>query len=364
MRTRLGLGLLTLVAMLLGLGQPAGAAQAAQRLTPADFVGVAATGDPNALPRIGVKWYLTYGLGGSIPAGMRRAVVVRLTPAPDVTSLLAAVKANPGSAWMIGNEPNAPTLSASDNLSPSQYATALHDLAAKIKQVDRTALIVGPNVLNWDIACISGCGGFPTGQDWTRQFVAAYTSAYRARPPIDRWAIHTYELNWSHTPMLNTQFVFDELTNFRSYVNTLPGAARNPIWDTELGIMWAYPGWTFDGAGLLQPVGAYDTAGVNSWLQNFVRWQTSSGVDVERSFIFAQSPVPIEGEGAYGGIRLFSDGSASATPTPAGTALGILLRGGSLPTSAPLTAGTQAAPVNPATTAPAPLDPRLWPILP
>jgi hypothetical protein len=364
MRIRLGLSLFGFLLIVIALGRPSNTVRAAHAVNPADFVGVAATGDPNALPRIGVKWFLTYGWGGTIPAGMRRAIVVRLTPAPDTASLLATVKANPGSALLIGNEPNVPTVSSSDNLTPAQYATMLHDLVTQIKQVDRTALIVGPNVLNWDVACISGCGGFPTGQDWTKQFVTAYVNAYQQRPPIDRWAIHTYQLDWSHTPMLDTNFVFNQLTNFRSYVNSL-GSAKTPIWDSELGIMWAYPGWHFDTNNQLQPDGAYDTAGVNAWLQRFVQWQTQTSVNVERSFLFAQSPVPIEGEGVYGGLRFFVDGSAGAATTPAGQTLGILLSGGSIPVTAATTTGAQpAAPLSPSSGGPAPLDPRLWPILP
>ena len=55
MRTRLGLGLFGLVMLLVGLGQPAAGVHAAQHLTPADFVGVAATGDPTPLLVIG-RW--------------------------------------------------------------------------------------------------------------------------------------------------------------------------------------------------------------------------------------------------------------------------------------------------------------------
>ncbi len=292
---------------------------AAQTVTGADLVGVTAAGSLDALRQAGVSWYLTFGFGGGGPTDLNRASVVRLTPAPALSDLLDAVKSRPGSAWIIGNEPNVPTEETSDNLSPAAYATRLHDLEARIHSADSTAIIVGPSVLNWVDTC-GGCAGYTRGQDWTQQFYDSYVSTYGVRPPIDRWAIHTYELDWGNTPTLHTDFDKRQLTALRAWLDAIPAEAGMPIWDTELGFHWAFAGWKFDAQNKLVPVGDYDEAGVQKWMNEMLTWLISDGLSlgVERSFLYGQAP-PSEGfTTLFGGLALFKSGAADASLTPAG----------------------------------------------
>jgi hypothetical protein len=336
-RAALAFLVLSLFALVGGSRNASAATPAKAAATTSDSVGVVLTGDPSALKQLGVSWYLTYGVDSRpVPSGMHRVVVLRLNQAPDTTSLLAAVKANPGTAWLLGNEPNV-TGPSSDGLTPAQYATYLHDLSASIKQADSTALIVGPNVLNAVDVCTL-CAGYPLGLDWTKQFYAAYQSAYGTRPPLDRWALHTYDQDWQHTPTLDTQFYYRQINAYRDYLDTLSAEQGVPLWDTEMGVMWAFPGWTISG-GLLQPAGAYQTNAVNNWVAAMVNGITGTGTPfgVERTFLFAQDAPPDPGEGAYGGVNFLQDNTATARPTPAGLTLQAMLTQTPAPQAAAMT---------------------------
>jgi hypothetical protein len=286
-------------------------------------IGVVATGDPIALQRAGISWYLTFGFDGSPPSNMKRASVVRLLPPPDVKTLRAAVLANKGGAWLIGNEPNVSTAATSDNLSPDEYAVLLNELETVIHDADSTALIVGPDVLNWSDSC-GGCdGGYTLGFDWTQQFYNAYQSRYGTRPPIDRWAIHTYELDWQHTPNLHTDFHVRQLTALRQWLDSMPAEAGRSIWDSELGFHWGFHGWKFDDQHKLVPASSYDDAGAQSWLQSMLDWLMSdgAGLGIERSFLYGQAPAEEGFSEAYGGLALFSDGSPDSDLSETGKVL-------------------------------------------
>lgn len=314
-----------------------GSGAAVARADPADQVGVVATGDPTALSQLGVGWYLTFGFSGGAQGGMNRASVVRLTPFPDVDALVAAVKARPRGAWVIGNEPNVPTPSTSDALTPGEYGDDLNYLEHVIHQADPSAIIVGPNVLNWSDTC-AGCPGYPQGSDWTQEFYSYYISAYGTRPPIDRWSIHTYELDWLNTPTLHTDFQTRQLANFRAWIDGTPDEAGRLIWDTEMGFHWAFAGWKSDANGKIVPTGSYDGDGVQSWLAYMLAWLPRDGVSlgVERSFLYAQAPPAEYFAETYGGLSLFNGDGAGAATTPAGKQLAAFLRP---PASTPTVAG-------------------------
>lgn len=294
---------------------------------PTDLVGVLANGDAQALKQLGVNWYLTADAGAGNVAGMSRASIIRLTPPQDPAPVMVAVASRPGAAWLIGNEPNVPTITSSDAMSPADYATALHDWEAQIHAVDPTAIIVGPNVLNYSDTC-KGCPGYTLGQDWTTEFYNDYVNTYGTRPPIDRWAIHTYELNWVELPTLHTDWHKTQLRDFRVWLDSIPDEAGRPIWDTELGFHWAFPGDELVGNKLV-PVGEYDSAGVQVWLSDMLNWLASEGVQlgVERSFFYAQTGA-LEGfSDTYGGLSFLDGPGAAASPTPAGQQLASFLTG-------------------------------------
>jgi hypothetical protein len=315
--------------------QPRGHAEARAQSAPLDPVGIVLSGDPAALKRTGVDWYLTYGFDGATVPGMQRASVIRLVDGVDRAALARAVTAAPGSAWIIGNEPNVPTQATSDAMAPDVYATRLHDLSDLIKSYDPTAIIVGPNVLNWTDTC-TGCGGYTNGSSWTADFYAAYVSMYGTRPPLDRWALHTYELDWSNTPTLHTDYDQRQVTDFRAWLESMPDEAGRPIWNTELGFHWAYPGWTLND-GKLVPVGNYDTTGVNSWMSTTLSWLfgDAQSLGVERSFLYAQAPPSLADASQWGGLALFTGNSADSALTPAGAVLRDFLKARAVPASDP-----------------------------
>lgn len=313
----------------LAVTQPtAPAVRAAVRQTaPTDLIGILSNGDPSALPRLGATWFLTDNAGVGEVSGMTRASIIRLNPAQPVDEVMAAVASRPGGAWLVGNEPNVPTTNSSDAMSPSDYATALHDWEARIHAADPTAIIVGPNVLNWSQTCI-GCPGYTLGMDWATDFYNDYVSMYGVRPPIDKWAIHTYQLDWVNLPTLSTDWHKQQLRDFRAWLDSIPDEAGRPIWDTEVGFHWAYPGYDLVDNKLV-PTGPYDAAGVHAWLADMLNFFTTEGVQlgIERSFFYAQWGA-LEGfSDSYGGLAFFQGSAADAALTPAGQQLQAFFQG-------------------------------------
>lgn len=319
-------------ALLLGLAavspSASGVRAATRQASATDLVGVLANGDPSALARLGATWFLTDNAGVGEVAGMTRASIIRLNPPQPVDQVMAAVASRPGGAWLIGNEPNVPTTNSSDALSPSDYATALHDWEARIHAVDPSAIIVGPNVLNWSQTCV-GCPGYTLGLDWTTEFYNDYVSMYGVRPPIDKWALHTYQLDWVNLPTLSTDWHKQQLRDFRAWLDSIPDEAGRPIWDTEVGFHWAYPGYELVGNKLV-PTGPYDTAGVHAWLADMLNFFTGEGVQlgVERSFFYAQWGALEPFSDSYGGLAFFDGPGVDAALTPAGQQLQAFLQGG------------------------------------
>ncbi|HLZ72532.1 MAG TPA: glycosyl hydrolase [Dehalococcoidia bacterium] len=304
-----------------------GARAATRQAAPTDLIGVLANGDPSALPRLGATWFLTDGAGVGEVAGMTRASIIRLNPPQPVDEVMAAVASRPGGAWLVGNEPNVPTTNSSDALSPSDYAVALHDWEARIHTADPTAIIVGPNVLNWSQTC-NGCPGYTLGLDWTTEFYNDYVNMYGVRPPIDKWAVHTYELDWVNLPTLSTDWHKQQLRDFRAWLDAIPDEAGRPIWDTEVGFHWAFPGDELVGNKLV-PTGPYDTAGVQAWMSDMLSFFTNEGVQlgVERSFFYAQWGA-LEGfSDSYGGLAFFDGPQIDASLTPSGQQLQAFFQG-------------------------------------
>src|SRR5206468_4012106 len=105
-----------------------------------------------ALDALGAtSWYTFDGSVGVTPG---QVGLVR--PGTDMDRLAALARAAPGSAWLIGNEPNVP---GQDNMDPARYVEFLRRVSTTLREVDPSAILVGPNVLNWDVTC-TGCPGF------------------------------------------------------------------------------------------------------------------------------------------------------------------------------------------------------------
>jgi hypothetical protein len=140
---------------------------------------------------LNLGWYLDWhtALAPIRPNGAEYYQVVTIkttvnggfTFSPPTATLQAAVLANPGAVWLIGNEPDSPV---QDNLLPETYAQAYHHLYTLIKDYDTTAQI--------------GAGGIvqptPLRFQYLDRVLAAYQAEYSQTLPADLWNVHSYIL--------------------------------------------------------------------------------------------------------------------------------------------------------------------------
>lgn len=145
--------------------------------------------DVNGL-RIG--WYVDWTTTASParPGGITYVPTVRLRQVgadaytfwPDEATLKAAIAANPGALWLIGNEPDRRRWQ--DSLEPHVYAQAYHDLYYWIKAQDPRAKI--------------GAGGIvqptPLRLQYLDMVLEHYQQRYGNPMPVDVWNIHAFIL--------------------------------------------------------------------------------------------------------------------------------------------------------------------------
>lgn len=131
-----------------------------------------------------IGWYMDWGyrVAPPRPGGIEYAQLVSTRPGsvpPNWDSLGAAVRANPGSMWFIGNEPDA-SPNIQDAQAPASYATAYYSIYTFIKDQDPTAQ-VGP-------------GGViqptPLRLRYLDMVLASYAAQYGVPLPADFWGTH------------------------------------------------------------------------------------------------------------------------------------------------------------------------------
>lgn len=199
-------------------------------------------------------WYHNFTVQGAPlrPNNMWVAQTIRVSkdgPFPDRacdtcptwTLLNDLVQANPGSLWLIGNEPD-----RQDYVYPDRYAEIYHDLYTHIKDRDPSARI--------------GIGGVvqatPIRLQYLDRILAAYRSRYGAAMPIDVWNIHHYLLR--------------EADDW--------GGGIPPGTDPNLGILY-----TLDEHDMLEPSANADDeqrtlkVGWKQHLVDFRRWMRDNG---------------------------------------------------------------------------------------
>jgi hypothetical protein len=223
--------------------------------------------------------------------GQARGQVGLVRPGADLAHLAQLARAAPGSAWLIGNEPNVP---GQDDLPPERYATFLWEVAETIKAADETALLVGPNVLNWDVTCRL-CPGFTSGRAWSETMEQIYTALYGPLP-FDVWGMHTYSLNWAQLPLTDADADQQQIIGARSWLNGR--GLRLPIWLTEFGVIWGYDGIEWvpapSGALVAEPRGTFRADRIQVYLDRMLGWLKETGprLGVERWFLYGTSPDP------------------------------------------------------------------------
>jgi hypothetical protein len=151
--------------------------------------GVAASSLPLGqydLSQLHAGWYLAWSAIQSpdLPQGSEFAQMIRISedaysPGPDVLDLVLA--SNPGSLWLIGNEPDCIW---QDDVTPGRYAEVYHELYYFLKRRDPT--------------CRIAIGGVSQPTPLRLQYLDAilnrYTELYGEKMPVDVWNAHNFML--------------------------------------------------------------------------------------------------------------------------------------------------------------------------
>jgi len=100
---------------------------------------------------------------------------------PGADAIRRAAQANPGAAWLIGNEPD---VIWQDDITPDRYAEWYHELYYLLKRIDPT--------------CQVAIGGIsqptPLRLQYLEMVLAAYQAHYGEPMPVDIWNIHGFIL--------------------------------------------------------------------------------------------------------------------------------------------------------------------------
>jgi hypothetical protein len=126
-------------------------------------------------------WYYDwrYRTNPSRKAGLEYMHVVRVAQfPPDWNGLSAAVQANPGDWWFVGNEPDRSLYQ--DEATPAAYAMHYHDIYAFIKGEDITARVAPGGIVQ----------PTPLRLQYLDQILAEYKRRYGVRLPADGWNVH------------------------------------------------------------------------------------------------------------------------------------------------------------------------------
>lgn len=96
------------------------------------------------------------------------------------TGLRDTILANPGSVWVIGNEPDGLAPGACDRRTPEEYAEVYHTFYQYIKGVDATAQVANGSIIQ----------ATPVRIQWLNYVWDAYQSQYGEDMPVDVWTMH------------------------------------------------------------------------------------------------------------------------------------------------------------------------------
>jgi hypothetical protein len=110
--------------------------------------------------------------------------MVRLSEAgyrPNLTTIGRVIDSQPGSFWIIGNEPDVPW---QDNVTPQRYAELYHELYHFIKGRDPSALLVIGGVTQ----------PTPLRLAYLDLMLDSYQARYGVKMPVDVWNVHAFVL--------------------------------------------------------------------------------------------------------------------------------------------------------------------------
>ncbi len=131
-------------------------------------------------------WYLDWGArpDSARPGGAEYAQMVRLKGGvlrPDAGALAEIARANPGSLWLIGNEPD---VRWQDNVEPAAHARLYHQAYSAIKAADPAAQVAIGGVTQ----------PTPLRLRYLERVLAAYEEQFGAQIPVDVWHVHAFIL--------------------------------------------------------------------------------------------------------------------------------------------------------------------------
>lgn len=139
---------------------------------------------------LGAGWYSNWAFDADPPrpAGLEYVQLIPVTRArqPDLNALRTAIQAQPGSLWIIGNEPERPALDVPSvvhdyaDFTPAGYAAAYAELYAFVKEIDPTAQVAIGGVVQPS----------PLRLMWLTQVMEAYQAQTGEPMPVDVWNIH------------------------------------------------------------------------------------------------------------------------------------------------------------------------------
>ncbi|MCB0188073.1 MAG: hypothetical protein KDE31_27585, partial [Caldilineaceae bacterium] len=142
-------------------------------------------------------WYLDYNRQHtpSHPAGMIYHQMLRSeidTTRLD-TSIGGLVDANPGTIWVVGNEPDR---TGQDEMTPAEFATFYHDVYTFLKAHDQNSRVAVGAIVQ----------PTPLRLRYLDMVLVAYESQYGTKLPTDIWTIHNFLLpercTWgAHIPL-------------------------------------------------------------------------------------------------------------------------------------------------------------------
>lgn len=142
--------------------------------------------DADIARRLGVGWYLDWSteIAPLRVEGLEFAQVILARGdgyQPGRDELVKVLTANPGSLWLIGNEPDVPW---QDNRTPERYAEIYHELYTFIKALDPTAQVA-----------IGGVSQVtPLRLMYLERVLAAYEDRFGQFMPVDVWNVHAFIL--------------------------------------------------------------------------------------------------------------------------------------------------------------------------
>ena len=131
-------------------------------------------------------WYLDWlaQAAPARPAGAVYAPMIRLSEGrlrPSAEDIAAIAQANPGSLWLVGNEPD---VKWQDNVEPATYARLYNEAYTAIKAADSTAQVA--------------IGGVSQPTPLRLRYLDAILGSYRAQfgveMPVDVWNVHNFVL--------------------------------------------------------------------------------------------------------------------------------------------------------------------------